>query len=421
MDLPSALTQACRQGRLLVLWAALPFPLAAQPPPNRALALNQWATQAETLPLPALALARLPPLPLLSLDPTNRVERALARAGLPLQVVCTRHDVPAYDPSAGSGRGRHVLLKLAGDLGTRSGVVLSRAEVRELQNDPDKGHLLGEARRLTRDGALLLLGCDPANQDFRAWWSALAPALGGAAFFALGEPSAAWPQGVTCVGPDLEALSAALWAAQPEPEATEPVAPPRSQAQTEAQYVINVYGRVEGLTIGDAARVEQRFGPPPQTVQGDWEALVAQATARLDALSEQLGQGVDDLKRGQAALYRQADRAYRHDLARILAAVQQGRLEQGEMRATLDALRRAMRFVMDEGLPMDAELRAAVADLTEAVESSLGLERKLELALPLLPLLTYKIELGVGSEIDLHDLWDELRTRWRRLVERFGR
>jgi hypothetical protein len=74
---------------------------------------------------------------------------------------------------------------------------------------------------------------------------------------------------------------------------------------------------------------------------------------------------------------------------------------------------------MDEGLPMDAELRAAVTDLTEAVESSLSLERKLELALPLLPLLTYKIELRVGSEVDLHDLWDELRTRWRRLVEQF--
>jgi len=215
-----------------------------------------------------------------------------------------------------------------------------------------------------------------------------------------------------------------LWAAQPPPapEGTEPTAPPQPPAQAEAKYVINVYGPVEGLTIGDEARVEQRFGTPAQTVQqGDWEALVAQVTARLDVLSAQLGEGVDDLKRGQAALYRQADRAYRHDLARILAAVQQGRLEQGEMRATLDALRRAMRVVMDEGLPMDAELRAAVADLTEGVESSLSLERKLELALPLLPLLTYKIELGVRSEVDLHDLWNELRTRWRRLVEQFGR
>lgn len=411
MDLPPTLTQACRQGRLLVLWGALPFPLAARPPANRARVINRWAAEAEGLPPSAPPLPQLPPVPLLTLDPTDRVEQAFAQAGVPLQVMRTRHDVPA--------RNRHTLLQLAGDLGTRSGVVLSRAEVRDVRSDPDKRHLLDEARRLVEDGALLLLGCDPASEDFYAWWLALAPAFRGAAFFALGEPTAAWPQGVICLGPDLAALKAALWAAQPEPEATEPVAPPQPQA--EVKYIINVYGPVEGLTIGDEARVEQRFSIPAQTIQGDWEALVAQVTARLDALSAQLGEGVDDLKRGQAALYRRADRAYRGDLARILAAVQQGRLEQGEMRATLDALRRAMRVVMDEGLPMDAELRAAVADLTEAVESSLGLERKLELALPLLPLLTYKIELGVGSEVDLHHLWNELRRRWRRLVEQFGR
>ena len=143
--------------------------------------------------------------------------------------------------------------------------------------------------------------------------------------------------------------------------------------------------------------------------------------ARLDALSAQLDRGVDDLKRGQAILYRQVDQACREDLARVLVAVQEGRLDQAEMQATFDALHRAMQSIMREGLPMDAELRAAVADLTEAVESHLGLERKLELALPLLPLLTYKIELGVGSDLDLHDLRDELQARWRRLVERFGR
>jgi hypothetical protein len=146
-------------------------------------------------------------------------------------------------------------------------------------------------------------------------------------------------------------------------------------------------------------------------VEGDWEALIAQVLARLDVLAEQVDRGVSDLKRGQAALYRRVGAAHRDDLARLLAAVQQGRMEQGEMRATLDALRRAMRAVMQRGRPMDDELRAAVADLTEAVESSLSLERKLELALPLLPLLTYKIELGVGSGVDLYALWDDLRGR----------
>jgi hypothetical protein len=49
-----------------------------------------------------------------------------------------------------------------------------------------------------------------------------------------------------------------------------------------------------------------------------------------------------------------------------------------------------------------------------------SLKHKLGLTPPTLPLLTYKIELGVGSQVGLHALWDELRAGWRRLVERFG-
>jgi hypothetical protein len=214
MDLPPALTQACRQGRLLLLWGALPFPLAARPPANRPLAINQWTAQAEALPPLELPLSELPPLPLLSLDASDRVERAFARAGVPLQIVRTRRDAPAH--------GRHTLLKLAGDLGTRGGLVLSHSGVRELHGDPDKQYLLDEARRLARSGALLLLGCDPAGEDLHAWWPALAPALRGAVFYALGEPPAAWPEGVIPLGADFQALNAALWGAQPEPEAVEP-------------------------------------------------------------------------------------------------------------------------------------------------------------------------------------------------------
>jgi hypothetical protein len=209
-------------------------------------------------------------------------------------------------------------------------------------------------------------------------------------------------------------LSAALWAARPEPvqeEAGEPAT--RPPAQVEAKYVINVYGSAEGWVIGDGSRVEQDFAAPGGTVQGSWEALIAQVTGQLDVLGEQLDKGVEDLKRGQAALYRQVDEAQREDLARILAAVQQGRLEQGEMSRTLEAVRRAMRAVMEEGPPMDAELRAAMADLREGVESSLSLERKLELTLPLIPMfLAYKMELAVDSVVDLHALWEELRRRF---------
>lgn len=411
MELPPALTQACRQGRLLLLWGASPFPLAERPPSNRALTLNRWAEAAQALPPITLAVPQLPPLPILSLDSSERLERAFDRADVSWQAIHTRHDVPAA--------GQHTLLKLAGDLATRTGVVLSRAELRELRSNPAKRHLLREAQGRARGGALLLLVPDPAGtdtafstcEDFRAWWSVLEPVFREAAVFAVGEPAAPWPEGVTCLGTDWDALVAALWDAQPPPE---PETPAEEEQVAEPKYVINYYGPVYGPVVGEEARVEQHFAAPARTIQGDWETLIEQLTARLEGLSAQLGQGVDELKRGQAALYRQVDQAYRDDLARILAAVQQGRLEQGEMRRALDAIRRAIRVAMARGLPMDAELRAAVADLTEAVKSSLRLERKLELSLPLVPLLLdYKIELGVESEVDLHDVWDELRRQSR--------
>jgi hypothetical protein len=409
MDLPPALTNACRQGRLLILWGALPFSLAERPPSNRALALKRWAEAAETLSPVELALHQLPPLPILSLDPSERVERAFQALGVPLQVLRSRHDVPAA-PSTGSGWAQHTLLKLAGDLPSRQGVVLSRAELHDLRADPDKRHVLDEARRRTQGGALLLLTPAPASADFRAWWSVLAPAFRDAAIFAAGRPDAPWPEGVTCLGTDWDALAAALGEAQPPPEPEAPETP----ATVEDRYVINYYGPVYGPVVGDEPRVEQHFAAPTRTIEGDWKTLIAQVSARLEGLSAQLGQGVADLKRGQATLYRQVDQAYRDDLARILVAVQQGRLEQGEMQRAMDAIRRAMRAVMARGLPMDDELRAAVADLTEAVESSLRLERKLELTLPLVPLLLdYKIELGVESEVDLHDVWETLRRRAR--------
>ncbi len=257
MALPTTLTETGRRGRLLLLWGALPFPLAARPPANRTLTLNRWAAEAEALPSPRLPLPQLPPLPLLSLDPTGRLERAFAGAGVPLQVVHTRRDAPAQD--------HHVLFKLAGDLGRREGLVLSRTELQELRNDPDKGYLLDEARRLAGDGALLLLGCDPAAEDFRAWWSILAPALGRPALFALGEPSAVWPEDAICLGPDFESLKTSLWATQPSVQTTAPTVPLQSHSEAVEQsapqpgstvYHIHIH-QASGLAIGDRAQVVQ--------------------------------------------------------------------------------------------------------------------------------------------------------------------
>jgi hypothetical protein len=199
------LVEAARHGRLLLLWGMLPFPLADRPPANRALALAGLAAGPELPARWAGWLPGLPPLPILSLDASDRLERAFAVAGVSLQAVHTRRDVP--NPHG------HCLFKLAGDLPSRRVVVLSRAEVRALPGDPDSRYLLDEARRTAAEGTLLLLGCDPADEDFRAWWAVLATTFRGTRLLAVGDPSAPWPVGVTCLGADLEAIGRALAAA----------------------------------------------------------------------------------------------------------------------------------------------------------------------------------------------------------------
>jgi hypothetical protein len=203
----ASLAQAYQHGQLLLVWANLPWPLAAHPPANRALALAQWAAQSGRL-TPAPALAQLPALPSLSLDPSDRIERAFAAASLPLAVVTSRRAVPT--------QGRHNLLKLGGDLTSRRGVILSRAELADLTTQPDKAHLLAEARRSAQAGAVLLLGADPAHIDFQAWWAVLGPELGQPLFLAWGQPEAPWPAGFTPLAGSFATLAAAL-AAMPPP------------------------------------------------------------------------------------------------------------------------------------------------------------------------------------------------------------
>ncbi len=214
MTLPSTLDQACREGRLLLVWCSSPFSLEEHAVANRVVVLARWLEQ----PVEALSapLPDLPPLPILSMDPSERVEQAFHQTGRPLHVVRSRRDVPA--------REQHTLLKLAGDLAERYGVILSQAEIFRLRSDADKRYLLDESARLAGDGAVLLVGCRPASEDFRTWWSVLGPLFEHAACFALGDLEANWPPGITCLEMSVEELAAALWASLSPPEVETPTA-----------------------------------------------------------------------------------------------------------------------------------------------------------------------------------------------------
>jgi hypothetical protein len=200
MALPLALERACRQRRLLLVWGSSPYPLEEHEVVNRAVVLGRWLEQ--PVQAPSVPLHALPPLLILSVDPSQRVEQAFQQAGVPLHVVRSRRDAVA--------RGRHSLLKLAGDLAERYGVVLGQAEIFRLRGDADKCSMLDEAARAASGGAVLLAGCNPLSEDFRSWWLVLEPLFKRAACFALGDPEVDWPPGITCLDTTFEQLEAEL-------------------------------------------------------------------------------------------------------------------------------------------------------------------------------------------------------------------
>ncbi|MBN1888428.1 MAG: hypothetical protein JW850_10575 [Thermoflexales bacterium] len=200
MTLPFALDQAYCQKRLLLVWGASPYSLEEHEVVNRVVVLGRWLEQ--PVQAPSIPLHALPPLSILSVDPSERVEEAFGQAGVPLHVVRSRRDVVACE--------RHTLLKLAGDLAERCGVILGQVEIFRLRDDADKRYMLDEAARLAGGGAVLLAGCNPLSEDFRSWWSVLGPFFERAACFALGDPAVDWPPGITCLETPFERLAADL-------------------------------------------------------------------------------------------------------------------------------------------------------------------------------------------------------------------
>ena len=227
----TSISAAQREWRLLLVWGDLPFAPEERPPRNPARLIERQQEAARALPALPFAfshgapwpLAGLPPLPILSFDPSERVETTFRYAGVPLHVMRTRRDPRARD--------RHNLLKLGGDLAARAGLLLSWDDVRAAAHNPDKAHLLREARRLVRDGVVLAMVPSPGDTFARLWRELLAPALGEAARqFVLGPQGFDWPAPLErLAAAPREALLALAESAVPPP--LEPVGADRLRRQ----------------------------------------------------------------------------------------------------------------------------------------------------------------------------------------------
>ena len=212
-ELPPELQHALQHQRLLIVWGDMPLELPPRVTAERAVLINRFLNEAAKLPAAHIRLSVTPPLPILSLDPTDRIEREFGSRSL--NVLLTRRDVPTARS--------HNLIKLAGDLNSRTGLVLSRDEVQHVPGDDDKRYLLDLVRSLTEhDSAVVLVECDPTNEGFKAWWSIIRPAFGSAPIFAAGDPSTVWPGEVTYLGSVQDVVNSAFANVKAPPPKMEP-------------------------------------------------------------------------------------------------------------------------------------------------------------------------------------------------------
>lgn len=136
----------------------------------------------------------------------------------------------------------------------------------------------------------------------------------------------------------------------------------------------------------------------------------ADVVTELARIKKAFETGLAELKAGQSAIYAKIGGMEQYSLQKILEAVQQGRIEQGEIQRTIDAIRRTLKNLQSEGVAInDADVKKALDDIYCSISSSLDVHHQFELSLPVIPfLLEYK--LGIGGNVDLIAIWNRLKN-----------
>jgi hypothetical protein len=135
---------------------------------------------------------------------------------------------------------------------------------------------------------------------------------------------------------------------------------------------------------------------------------------QISELQEVVSNGFSELKQSQSTLINIQEK-----LSQVLDAIHDGHIEQGEMNRTLDAVRRALKYMQKQDTALSKEVVEQVRKANEIVDSKIDLQQKVELTIPILPLfLNYKAEFGIASDVDLENLYNEIQARLLSLMEK---
>lgn len=340
----------------LLVWADLLHPLPSHAPRPRVRAIQQLQTACADLPPLPFDVTALPPVCLLSLDLTDRVEQAWTNTGRAFAVILTRQEVP---PRAGTS-----LLKLAGDLKSRTGLWLGWDEVQNARSDPDKHHLLAEARRHARGNTVVVLAQRP-DDGFTRLWPLLRPLVAAAAHaHVVGQAAYDWPA-------------------------------PLKQAGTDPARVLELVPTIEAPT-------------PVITVPNGTDPEIIE---RLDRIL----QNQEGLRHGQAAIYQRltvAETQQVVELQQTTVALQHSNAAAlGDLQRMVDSLRRALIDIRDRQLAsMDEDVREILHEVTDVLGADVGISTELQLLIPFLPFL---VKVDLGSNVDVRQLAENLIARIR--------
>jgi hypothetical protein len=144
-----------------------------------------------------------------------------------------------------------------------------------------------------------------------------------------------------------------------------------------------------------------------------WSPITS-SEQQISELQEAVVNGFSELNQSQNTLINIQEK-----LSQVLDAIHYGQIEQGEMDRTLDAIRRALRYMQRQDITLSKEVLGEVRKANEIVDSKIELQQKVELTIPILPLfLNYKAEFGVASDVDLDNLYNEIQSRLLSLMDK---
>ena len=340
----------------LLIWAALPQPLPSRAPHPRVRTIQQLQKACTDLPPLPFDVAALPPVCLLSLDPTDRVEQAWTEAERTFAVVLSRQNVP---PRAGTS-----LLKLAGDLDTPSSLWLGWNDAQDARNDPDKAHLLAEACRHAQNNTVVVLAQHP-DDAFTHLWPLLRPLVAAAEHaHVVGPVEYDWPA-------------------------------PLEHAGTAPTRVLDLVPTIE----------------TPAPVIAVPRGTDREIIERLDRML----QNQEGLRRGQVTIYRHLSDDEKQQVVELqktaVALLHSNAAALGDLQRAVNSLHRALIDIRDRQFAsMDKDVREILQEVTEVLGADVGLDTELQLLIPFLPFL---VKVDLGGSVDVRQLAENLIARMR--------